>query len=102
MATFIPPTYGDPIGPEADGHSERYSMWRHYGTPIKVGYSVLITDGTATTAPGRVSPTADDIAGADTGSGEGGLAWFRGGISYTITSAEETILTAAGYGDYIT
>ena len=102
MPTFIPDTYGDAIGPEDNGHGDRYSMWRHYGTPIAVGYSVLITDGTATAAPGRVSPTADDIAGADSGSGEGGKAWFRGGISYTITSAEETILTAAGYGANIT
>lgn len=102
MATFIPDTHSEAIGPEGNGHSERFSMWRHYGTPIAVGYSVLITGGTATTAPGRVSPTADDIAGADAGSGEGGKAWFRGGISYTITSAEETILTDAGYGDNIT
>jgi len=102
MATFTPPTYGDAINPEDTGHSKRYSLWRHYGTPIKVGYSVLITDGTATTAPGRVSPTADDIAGADAGSGEGGKAWFRGGIAYTVTSAEESALTSAGYGDYIT
>jgi hypothetical protein len=102
MSTFIPPTRSDPIGPESVNHSERFSLWRHYGTSIPVSYSVIITSGAATAAPGRVSPSADDIAGADTGSGEGGLAWFRGGQTYTITSAEETILTSAGYGAYIT
>lgn len=72
-------------------------FWANYGAPIPVGYSVLITDGEATPAPGTVSPTAGDIAATDAGSGEGGKAWFRGGISYTLTSAEETILTDAGY-----
>ena len=77
--------------------ADHVSMWRHYGTPIATGYSVLITGGVATPSPGRVSPTAGDIAAADAGSGEGGKAWFRGGITYTVTSAEQTILEAAGY-----
>ena len=76
-------------------------MWRHYGGAIQTGYSVLITSGTATPSPGVVSPNANDVNAADTGSGEGGLAWFRGGIAYTITSAEESALNSAGYGDYI-
>ena len=71
-------------------------MRRHYrGVPI--GYSVLITGGVATPYPGRATPTAGDIADADDGSGEGGKAWFRGGITYEITEAEETILCNAGY-----
>ena len=97
MATFTPDTYTIPINPESNGHGEQHSMWRHYQGVIPVGYSVLITSGTATTSPGVVSPTADQIAAADAGSGEGGLAWFRGGITYTVTSAEGTALTAAGY-----
>ena len=76
-----------------------FSLWRHYGLPIQTSYSVLITGGVATTAPGKISPTAGEIADADAGSGEGGKAWFRGGISYTITDAEETILCAAGFDD---
>jgi len=59
--------------------------------------SVLITAGVATASPGRVSPSTADIAGADAGSGEDGKAWFRGGITYTITAGEDTILSAAGY-----
>ena len=88
--------------PIPDEKHDHVSLWRHYGVPIATGYSVLITSGTATTAPGKISPTAGEIAAADSGSGEGGLAWFRGGIAYTITSAEETILNAAGYGSEIT
>lgn len=94
MPTFTPETYGERIAPEKAEHAD---MWRHFGTPIKVGYSVLITGGTATTSPGTVSPTADDIAGADSGSGEGDKAWFRGGITYVVTSAEAAALAAAGY-----
>lgn len=97
MATFTPDTYTVPLNDEEVGHAARFSMWRHYGAPIPVGYSVLITSGAATTAPGTISPTTNDIADADAGSGEGGKAWFRGGITYTITSAEQTILCAAGY-----
>jgi hypothetical protein len=71
-------------------------VWRHFdGVPA--GYSVLITSGVASTYPGRTSPSAGEIAAADTGSGEGGQAWFRGGITYTVTDAERTILQAAGY-----
>ena len=93
MPTFTPTTYGMPIPTEG----EKFSLWRHYGLPIQTSYSVLITGGVATTAPGKISPTAGEIADADTGSGEGGKAWFRGGIAYTVTSAEAVILAAAGY-----
>ena len=112
MPTFTPTTYGMPIPDEKHDH---VSLWRHYGLPIQTGYSVIISEGVATPAPGVISPPIRDITGnaavpnatethvgADAGSGEGGLAWFRGGISYTITSAEETILVAAGYGSEIT
>jgi len=110
--TFTPDTYGVPLNAETQGgEGEQHSMWRHFGTPIQVGYTVLITSGVATTAPGTVSPDTNDIrgnstevpnatatySGVDTGSGEGGLAWFRGGITYAITNAEQTILQTAGY-----
>lgn len=94
MPTFTPPTYNMPLNDEQANH---VSLWRHYQGVIPTSYSVLITSGVATPTPGRVSPTAGDIADADSGSGEGGKAWFRGGIAYTVTSAEQTILEAAGY-----
>lgn len=68
---------------------------RHYD--FSVGYSVLITAGVATPLPGRSAPTQDDIDAADAGSGMGGKAAFLGGRIYTVTSAEQTILEAAGY-----
>ena len=86
-----------PLLEEDTNHDGKYSMWRHYGGVIPVGYVVIITSGSVTTAPGKISATADEWAAADSGSGEGGKAIFRGGISYTITSAEQTILDNAGY-----
>ena len=99
MPTFVPPTYTQAItGEEEHNLSRKHaSMWRHYGGVIPVGYSVLITSGVATASPGRVSPSVDDVNNADSGSGEGGQAWFRGGLTYTVTSGEQTILETAGY-----
>lgn len=95
MPIFSPPTYEysavDGVPTSHPGHA----LFRRYTFPR--GYSVLITNGTATAHPGTVSPTTDDIAAADTGSGEGGKAAFVGGHVYTITAAERTILEAAGY-----
>lgn len=107
--TFTPPTYGQRIGPPSYGSrtqvvDELFSLWRHYGTPIQVGWNIVISGSTVypqfSAGPGGVD--VDRIAAADTGSGENGKAWFRGGISYTITSAEAGLLRAAGYGDYLT
>lgn len=99
MPTFTPPTRTIPLNPETQGgEGAQHSMWRHYQGVIPVGYSVLITSGVATPSPGIVSPLTTAIAAADAStSGEGDVAWFRGGIQYTITSAEDTIIKAAGY-----
>ena len=91
--TFDPPTYfvrrshkGDP----------RHELWKFYDG-ITTGYAVLITSGAASTFPGLATPSQDQIDAADAGSGDGGLAYFAGGRSYTITAGEKTILDAAGY-----
>lgn len=98
MPSFTPPTYGVPLNPETQGgEAEKYSMWRHYGGAIQTAYSVLITNGAATPAPGVVAPNINDVNATDPGSGEGGLSWFRGGQTYQITDAEGTILEEAGY-----
>lgn len=94
MPTFTPPTYEQAFIRE-EGSNQAQGLMRHYDFPV--GYSVLITGGVATTYPGRTVPTQDDIDAADSGSGFGGKAAFIGGRTYTITSAEETILQAAGY-----
>jgi hypothetical protein len=97
MPTFAPTTYGNqPLGPELDHQSLGYNMFRYFDE-LPVGYHVLITSGVATTSPGRKSLDTNDISDADSGSGEGGKAWFRGGLTYTVTAAEQTILEAAGY-----
>lgn len=100
IPTFTPPTYNLNIPDrreETQGAANDNMFWGHYGKAIPTGYSVLITGGVATASPGTITPTAGDIADSDSGSGEGGKAWFRGGNVYTVTSAEQTILEAAGY-----
>lgn len=92
MPTFTPPTYQKRFAPEREGG---FDLMRHYQFPV--GYSVLITGGVATPSPGRTVPTQSDIDAADDGSGFGGKAAFIGGRTYTVTSAEKTILEAAGY-----
>ena len=100
MPTFTPTTYNLPISGKEQvlgGDANHESMWRHYGSPIPVGYVVIITSGAANASPGSISPSVDTMAGADEGSGDGGLAIFSRGATYTVTNAEDTILTAAGY-----
>ena len=110
MSQFTPTTFTTPINDESFGHGKDYSMWRHYAGVIPTPYVVIITDGVANASPGTVSPSVHTIkgnaevpnatasyAGADAGSGDAGLAVFTGGRTYTVTSAEETILLAAGY-----
>lgn len=91
--TFTPPTYfvrrsvkGDP----------RHELWKFYDG-IGTGYAVLITGGAASIHPGLATPSQDQIDAADSGSGEGGLAYFAGARTYTLTGAESTILVNAGY-----
>lgn len=102
---FTPPTYLDSPGVEEADH---VSLWRHY-KGNRVGYSVLITGGVASTYPGRVSPTAAEIAAADdppllsagVHEGEGDKLWFRGGIRYPVSIATALILQNAGYTDEV-
>ena len=112
MPSFTPDTYGVKINAETQGGElERHSLWRHYGTPIQTSYIVIIRDGVANPPPGSKSPNemtqivgnaevdnaVASFTAADAGSGDDGRAVFQGGILYTITDAEETILLAAGY-----
>ena len=110
MSQFTPETFTTPLNAESLGHGEEFSLWRHYAGVIPTPYVAIITGGVANASPGVVSPSVHTIkgnaevpnatasyTGADAGSGDAGLAVFTGGITYTVTSAEETILLAAGY-----
>ena len=98
MPTFSPTTYDVPKPPEVDGpHDARYSMWRYFSDGIPTSYVAIITAGVANASPGYTNPSVDQMNGADAGSGEAGAAIFHGGTTYTVTSGEDTILTAAGY-----
>lgn len=112
MPTFTPDTYGVALNDETQGgEGPRHSMWRHYGLPIQTSYKVIIRSGVANPSPGSKSPNymteivgnaevdnaVASYAAADAGSGDDGRAVFQGGITYTITAGEDTILKAAGY-----
>lgn len=82
MPIFTPPAIHEGI-PGARG------LWRYYRMPR--GVSVAIHAGEATTIR---YPSQDDIDSAD--------AFFLGGHEYEITDEQAAVLTAAGFGDYIT
>jgi hypothetical protein len=84
--------------PETDGpHAPVFSLWRYFADGIATQRVVIITSGVANASPGYATATVDQFNNADAGSGENGLAVFRGGVTYTVTAGEDTILTAAGY-----
>ncbi len=98
MPTFAPTTYDVPKVPEQNApHDDRYSLWRYFSDGIPTSFVAIITAGVANAAPGYQNPTVDQMNGADSGSGEAGKAIFHGGQTYTVTSGEDTILSAAGY-----
>ncbi len=81
--TFNPPVQHD--GPLFTNDP----LGRYY--TLQRGVTVLKNqDGTYTT---KVSPTQDELAAAAFA--------YRGGYVYTLTDAEVTALTAAGFGAYI-
>lgn len=98
MTTFIAPTYRVPYGRE---EPKEWSLFRYYDG-FEREYVVIIDGGTPSTYPGLVSPSTSTLAGADSGSGENGLAIFRGGRSYEISASEESALNSAGYTSEVT
>ena len=94
MGKWIPPTFNMPL-------SHKRKLWRQYGRPIPTPYVVMITGGVVTPYPGLVTvSTRTKFGNADSGSGEGGRAVWYGGRVYDITTAEATLLDAAGYDLY--
>lgn len=96
--TFTPPTHKAKLAPEEEGHSKKWSLWRHYNW-LDEGRTVIIDGGTVIpeASAGPRLFTTDELAAADSGSGENGLAVFRGARTYTVNSTESTKLQAAGY-----
>lgn len=84
---FTPPTY-DQARKTPKMTQRQRRLWRFYDGHA-AGYSVLITDGVASTYPGVVAPEQDSIDAA--------TSYFQGGHTYTVTAAEKTILEAASY-----
>jgi hypothetical protein len=62
-----------------------------YITDVPRGYSLLVTGTTVTEIQ---TPSQDQLAAADY--------YFLGGHEYTVSQGQATVLTNAGYGDYLT
>lgn len=87
----MPPSFSAPTRTEyADNRLGEYGVGWQVG---KVVY--ITTDDEAVETETFSDP--DDLALMKAGSGDFGLALFRRGRTYTITSGEETILNGAGY-----
>lgn len=87
MATFTPPTRDEPFNNELGRH----------GLAFPVGKVVYILDADDSVVETESFEDPTTVALMKTGSGDFGKALFRRGITYTITSEEETILDNAGY-----
>lgn len=82
MPTFTPPTI-------EEGIETTNGLLRHYR--LTRGISIGVVGSTVTQLR---YPYAEDIASYDV--------VYLGGYVHTITSAQASVLTAAGYGAYIT
>ena len=103
MAEVLFQTYDTPHQPESVGHGENWSLWRWY-SGIATARTIIITGGVATPSPGRVHPSTDEIDAADdsTSTAGGKAIWYSTDVgdndtTQTVTSAEGTIFTTAGY-----
>lgn len=82
MPTLRPPTREQAFAP-------RDRFWSRFTYPV--GIALLVT-GSAVVE--KHHPTREEIDAADYA--------YLGGYEHVISSAEAAVLTAAGYGDYIT
>ena len=91
-------TYDTPHQPESVSHGENWSLWRWY-SGIATARTIIITGGVASPSPGRVYPSIDEINAADdsTSTAGGRAIWYSTNENQTVTSAEGTIFTTAGY-----
>lgn len=87
MPSFTPPTREEPVKNRLGDFGVTFSVG-------KVVY-ILASDDSVIETDSFVDP--DDVLLMKAGSGDFGKALFRRGLTYTITSGEESILQGAGY-----
>lgn len=92
MVSFTPPTYNQPIQNRLGEHGVAFPVGKivYICTNDDVHETTLI-DGTFS------NHTCPDGFNFKAGSGDGGYALWRRGLTYTITAGEDTALQAAGY-----
>ncbi len=101
MTTLAMTYWLTPWKDESVGHAKRWSLWRWFDG-FRNPHTVIITGGVANAAPGYATTNTDDIEGADASTStsqayEGKAIWTSHHAPHTVTSAEGTILTTAGY-----
>ena len=79
-------------------HTREHSLWRHF-SGIATARTIVITGGVASASPGLVNPTIDQINNPDssTSTAGGKAVWYATNQTQTVTTAEGTIFTTAGY-----
>ena len=79
-------------------HTDKHSMWRHF-SGIATARTIIIASGVASASPGLVSPTQTllDLADNSTSTAGGKAIWYATNQTQTVTTAEGTIFTTAGY-----
>lgn len=92
MATFTPPTYNQPIQNRLGDHGVSFPVGKI--VYICTNDDVFETTLVQGTFDAHLCPDGHALA---SGSGDGGYALFRRGLTYTVTAGEDTLLTAAGY-----
>ena len=100
MTTLAMTHYLTPWKAEGVGHGKELSLWRWFDG-FRTPHTVIITDGVANAAPGYAVIPGDAIADADSSTSdteyEGKAVWSSKRAPHTVTAAEGTILTTAGY-----
>ncbi len=99
LTLFTAPLYNEKWGDERASHGKEWSLWRYFEPVVQTVQTVIISGGVVipTATEGTATLTAAQIAGADSGTGENGLAVFRGKLNHTVSTSEASLLVAAGY-----
>lgn len=96
MSTFTPSAYAEvpPFAVDTDGPARR--LFRHFSAGQRGRNVYYLSDGTVT----EVDPDSETVYWEDPGDGSTYVAqmwWGSTASAYTVTSAQATALTDAGY-----
>ncbi len=99
LTLFTAPLFSNKWGDEFGGHAKKHSVWRYYEPMVEFVQTVIIASGVVipTAAQGARTLTTNELDSADAGTGQSGKAVFRGRKQHTVSVAEGSLLSNAGY-----